>query len=133
MIRSLRSIALALALPGAAAQAQDPAAGAELYGFYCATCHGADAQGGGPMAPALLLQPPDLTQLSARNEGAFPTVRVVMRIDGRDPLTSHGSPMPVYGPIFDGDDTPLKSGSGQPIMTSRAIVDLVKFLEAIQQ
>ena len=114
------------------AQAQDAEAGAALYDNYCATCHGLEGRGKGPMAPALLLQPPSLRDLTARY-GVFPTARVVARIDGRDPLVSHGSPMPVYGPFFEGDDTPLKAETGQPIMTSRPIVDLVAYLRAIQE
>lgn len=123
-------LALTLLAPGA--QAQDAEAGAALYEMHCATCHGLEARGNGPMAPALLLQPPSLRDLTQRH-GTFPTARVVMRIDGRDPLVSHGSPMPVYGPFFEGDDMPLKAETGQPIMTSRPIVDLVEFLRQVQE
>ncbi|MFK7837953.1 MAG: cytochrome c [Sulfitobacter sp.] len=115
------------------AMAQNADAGAALYDLHCATCHGAEARGKGPLAPALLLQPPSLRSLSARNDGVFPVVRVVTRIDGRDPLVSHGSPMPVFGPFFEGDDTPLKAETGQPIMTSRPVVDLVAYLQGIQE
>jgi mono/diheme cytochrome c family protein len=132
MTRLTATILVSLMATGATAQ--DFAEGAEIYARYCATCHGAEATGGGPMAPILVLQPPDLTQLSARNGGVFPTTRVVMRIDGRDPLVSHGSPMPVYGDFFEGDEAvPLKAESGQPILTSRAVVDLVSYLESLQQ
>ena len=85
------------------------------------------------MASVLLIQPSDLTELKAGNEGTFPLLRVVRRIDGRDPLVSHGSPMPVYGDFFEGDDTALKTASGQPLMTSRAIADLVAYLEELQE
>lgn len=112
--------------------AQDATRGAELYARHCATCHGADATGGGPMAPVLVLQPPDLTKLSARHEGAFPVARVVMRIDGRDPLVSHGSPMPVYGDFFDGDEVLLKSETGQIVMTSAPVQDLLEYLRGLQ-
>lgn len=132
-MENLIRLTCALVLMQGAAQAQDVAAGAEIYGNYCATCHGEDLAGNGPMAPALLLQPPNLLHLSQRNNGVFPVVRVVMRIDGRDPLVSHGSPMPVYGPFFDGDDVPLKAETGQPIMTSRPVVDLVAYLESVQE
>ena len=84
------------------------------------------------MAPALVIQPPDLTALAADNGGVFPTLRAVMRIDGRDPLVSHGSPMPVFGAFFQGNDTALKAASGQPIMTSRLTADLIAFLEGVQ-
>ena len=85
------------------------------------------------MAPALVLQPVDLTELALNNSGTFPMARVVKRIDGRDPLVSHGSPRPVYGELFDGDDTPLKAETGQPIMTSRPVADLVEYLKTLQK
>ena len=111
--------------------AQDADVGAELFRHYCATCHGLDATGTGPMAGVLVIQPTDLTALTDEN-GIFPTARVVARIDGRDPLVSHGSPMPVYGPYFEGEDTAMKTPAGQPILTSKPIVDLVAYLETIQ-
>ena len=112
--------------------AQDVENGSALYQRHCATCHGLDASGDGPMAPALVIQPPDLTALAADNGGVFPTLRAVMRIDGRDPLISHGSPMPIFGAFFQGNDTALKAASGQPIMTSRLTADLIAFLEGVQ-
>lgn len=114
------------------AAAQDADVGSELYETHCSVCHGLEARGNGPLAPALLLQPPSLNDLVIRH-GTFPMERVVSRIDGRDPLVSHGSPMPVYGPFFEGDDTALKTRSGQPIMTSRPIADLVSYLIKIQE
>ncbi|ABG31656.1 cytochrome C [Roseobacter denitrificans] len=125
-------LGVALSICAGAAAAQDVENGAQIYARHCATCHGADAQGGGPMAPVLVLQPPDLTALSARNDGVFPMTRVVMRIDGRDPLVSHGSPMPIYGDFFVGDDLSLRTESGQPILTSPAVADLVAFLQGLQ-
>jgi len=116
-----------------ATAAQDIEEGAALFQNHCASCHGLDADGKGPMAAVLTVQPKDLTQLSAEGDGVFPTVRVVMRIDGREPLVSHGSLMPVYGDFFEGNDTPLKAANGQPILTSRAIVDLVSYLEGLQK
>ena len=122
-------LAAALATPLLAKDARE---GQRIYQTYCATCHGVDAQGGGPMSATLILQPPDLTRLAARNEGSFPTTRVAMRIDGREPLVSHGSRMPVYGDYFDGNDTPIKVKTGQPMMTSRPVADLIAFLEGLQ-
>ena len=115
------------------AQAQNAERGGEIYARHCATCHGVEAKGGGPMAPVLVLQPPDLTKLSERAGGVFPVARVVMRIDGRDPLVSHGSPMPVYGDFFDGDEVLLKSETGQPVLTSTPVVDLLEYLRGLQE
>lgn len=114
-------------------QAQDSDMGMEIYRTYCAACHGLNAHGDGPMAPLLVLQPPDLGLITARNGGIFPVARVVMRIDGRAPLASHGSQMPVYGDFFEGNDTILKTETGQPIMTSEPVVDLIAFLRTIQE
>ena len=114
------------------AQAQDVSAGADLFRKYCATCHGTEASGQGPMAGVLIIKPADLTALSRENGGEFPVARVVARIDGREPLVSHGSPMPVYGDFFEGNDTALKTPAGQPILTSGPIADLVAFLKTVQ-
>ncbi|HEY9039326.1 MAG TPA: cytochrome c [Roseovarius sp.] len=122
--------AMVIGLP---AMAQDIAAGKDVYQHRCASCHGVEADGTGPMAPVLLLQPTDLTQLQRENGDEFPLKRVVWRIDGRDPLVSHGSPMPVYGDFFEGRDVSLKTSSGQPIITSQPIADLVAWLQSIQQ
>lgn len=40
------------------------------------------------MSGVLLIQPTDLSGLNKANGGDFPTLRVVQRIDGRDPLVS---------------------------------------------
>ena len=132
MIRSILATGLCTGVMLATAtQAQDARRGAELYLHHCATCHGLDATGHGPMAGVLVIQPTNLTKLSGQ-DGTFPTARVVARIDGRDPLVSHGSPMPVYGPYFEGQDTAIKAPTGQPILTSMPIADLVAYLETLQ-
>jgi len=127
-------LAILLVLLAAPVAAQDADIGRALYHQHCATCHGTEANGDGPMAGAMILKPSDLTVLRRDNEGVFPLVRVVKRIDGRDPLVSHGSPMPVYGAYFEkAFDVPIKAPSGQPILTSQAVVDLVAFLQEVQQ
>jgi mono/diheme cytochrome c family protein len=78
-------------------------AGQDLFGFYCATCHGRDAKGKGPVASALRTPPADLTVLSRGNRGAFPRDRIVAFIanGGNTASGAHGSnEMPVWGPIF---------------------------------
>ena len=115
------------------AQEGDAARGEDLYERYCATCHGLEATGQGPMVTVMTIQPADLTALAARNDGAFPLERVVRRVDGRDPLVSHGSPMPVYGDFFEGQGAMLQLDSGQRIAISQPIADLVAYLKALQQ
>ena len=124
---------LGLSIWAGGANASDVEEGKELFMNHCATCHGIEASGHGPMAGVMVIKPTDLTTLSANNGGVFPTARVAFRIDGRDPLVSHGSPMPVYGPFFEGDDMAIKAPSGQPILTSKPIADLLAYLESLQE
>lgn len=102
--------------------------GQDLFTFYCATCHGRDAKGKGPVATALRTPPADLTALSNRNHGTFPRERMIAFIaNGGDTSSgAHGSnEMPVWGPIFvslDPSDT-------------RAMIrieNVVQYLESIQ-
>jgi mono/diheme cytochrome c family protein len=76
--------------------------GQNLYGAYCASCHGDDAKGHGPMAAWLKVAPADLTRIAARNGGKFPLERVDRIISGNEALPSgHGTrAMPVWGPLF---------------------------------
>lgn len=131
MKRFFAAVSLFGAVTGSAV-AQDAAEGAEIYKRHCASCHGVGAAGNGPMSPVLLIQPTDLTTLVERHDGVFPIERVVMRIDGRDPLVSHGSPMPVYGDFFEGEEIILKTEKGQPVLTSVPVADLLAYLEGLQ-
>ena len=139
MRRIVLAAGFALASGPAAAQdvngvpSGDVATGAGLYFSYCAACHGLEARGNGEMASILTVLPGDLTQLSAMNGGVFPVTKVTRQIDGRDPLLAHGGVMPLFGDFFEGDDTPMRAETGQPIMTSRAIADITAFLQVIQE
>jgi mono/diheme cytochrome c family protein len=82
-------------------------AGRDLFEFYCATCHGRDGKGNGPVAAALKVPPPDLTRLAHDNGGKFSRQRVETFVndEGRVLVPAHGtSDMPVWGPIFRGLD-----------------------------
>lgn len=131
--RVLCIIFAAMATPVWADQNQgDAAVGQELFSHHCAVCHGIEGTGAGPMAPVMLVQPADLTELAAGNGGVLPVARIAARIDGRDPLVSHGSTMPVYGDFFEGEDVSFKTQSGQPMITSRPIADLIAYLDSLQ-
>ena len=133
-MRTTLTLALALAVVVTGASAQDADIGRSLYHTHCATCHGMEGRGDGPMSGVLLIKPVNLTELTAANGGTFPLERGVKRIDGRDPLVSHGSPMPVYGDYFEGIfDVPVKTPAGQPVLTSRPVVNLVAYLLEIQK
>jgi mono/diheme cytochrome c family protein len=79
----------------------DPTDGRAMYTSYCAPCHGADARGGGPVAPALNAKPTDLTGLAKANHGKYPDSHIVsvLRFGAKNP--AHGSAgMPVWGNVF---------------------------------
>ncbi len=83
------------------ALAQEPESGAGEYQAWCSRCHGLEGRGDGPVAAELETRPPDLTQLSAKNGGAFPAEQVRSSIDGRTAEAGHGSrQMPVWGNWF---------------------------------
>lgn len=128
-------LALTLALLAAPAYAADPDAeyGRGFFNDFCAVCHGTNATGDGPMAEILRVQPTDLTQLSASNDGSFPTFRVVRQIDGRDPLLAHGGEMPLFGDMFTMQDASIATETGQPILTAQPIVDIVAWLMTVQE
>ncbi len=118
-------------MPGVA---QDIEAGREIYGRYCSSCHGEAADGRGPLRPVLTVPPKDLTRLAAENGGMFPLGRVMRRIDGRDPMVSHGSEMPIFGEVFsEGRRVRIETETGDTIETSAAVADLLAWLRAIQQ
>lgn len=102
--------------------------GAALYQAYCATCHGADGKGVGPMTEWLKIQSPDLTRLSIREGGKFPLTRVQRVISGQENITAgHGTrEMPVWGPIFS------QIAWDQDLGRIR-VYNLAKYLETIQQ
>jgi mono/diheme cytochrome c family protein len=111
---------------------QDATTGDALFTQHCATCHGADARGNGPTAPVLMLQPSDLTQLTNRAGGTYLVSLLIAKLDGRDPLLSHGSPMPIFGPFFEGKGVVMRGEDGVLIMTSQPIIDLVEYLGSMQ-
>lgn len=101
--------------------------GPELYMAYCATCHGKDAKGDGPMAKSLKTPPPDLTRIAERNGGMFPFLRVQRIISGEEQSpTAHGTrEMPVWGPLF-------SVVSWDQDLGRVRIYSLAKYLEQIQ-
>jgi mono/diheme cytochrome c family protein len=72
--------------------------GKALFRRFCASCHGEQAKGDGPVAEYMRTPVPDLTQISKRNGGTFPDARVRRMIDGQATDLVHGPrDMPVWG------------------------------------
>jgi mono/diheme cytochrome c family protein len=109
------------------ANANSLAEGAELFKTHCASCHGADATGNGPVAAALRHRPADLTRIAKKNGGMFPTARVQRIIAGWD-IESHGDrDMPVWGDPF----TLTRDGRSRQGAEAR-IAAIVGYLESVQ-
>ena len=125
-------VALLLATP-VAAETPDAETGAFFFERLCVACHGQDAKGDGLMQRALTVPAPDLTRLSADNDGVFPMFRVIRQVDGRDPLLAHGGEMPLFGELFAFPDAAIASETGQPIVTAQPIADIATYLESIQE
>lgn len=63
----------------------------------CASCHGTSGKGNGPITDLLKKSPPDLTQLTKKNNGVFPMERLYKMIEGGDVAAHGGRDMPVWG------------------------------------
>ncbi len=127
------TMAILATIGTASAQEPDTKDGRILYMSHCLQCHGIDAKGDGPMAEMLAIDTPDLSGLALRNDGAFPTEAVARQIDGRAQILAHGGDMPIFGPFLDSDQyVALRLPTGQPMMTSLPLANLVVYLELIQ-
>ena len=101
--------------------------GADLFRAYCATCHGDDGKGNGPVASALNAKPSDLTTIASRNGGVFPAQRVGKIIAGDNLVLAHGSrEMPIWGPIFHQVERDQDLGNVR-------LQNIVKYVESIQK
>lgn len=95
-----------------AVQAEDVDVGKAEFQSSCASCHGMDGKGKGPVSGQLKVSPPDLTILAKNNNGVFPTSAVYETIDGSKTVAAHGNrEMPIWGERFN------------PIMNAPHIVD----------
>ena len=138
LIRSLLVVVLSSVLAGEVRQSTirtpppliiHSMAGGDLFRFYCASCHGVDGRGNGPVGTSLKTAPSDLTTLSRRHGGSFPRADIELYVTGDElrRVAAHGSKeMPVWGPIFralDPDDRTRKV----------RIANLMDHLESIQR
>lgn len=129
---SLLAAGFGLATGPAAAQTSADE-GARVFLEACAGCHGADARGNGPTAALLSVPVPDLTLFASRDDGRFDAERMVRIIDGRDGLTAHGGPMPMFGGLLAGPSVLLDASDGSPFTTTEPILGIVLWLESVQR
>ena len=103
------------------------------YINYCASCHGVDGTGNGPMADQLKGQPTDLTPLVKNNGGNFPYPKVYRTIDGtwdQGNLRAHGSnEMPIWGDVF----RRKALGEHSYMETKGRIMAIIQYIESLQK
>jgi len=114
-------------------KSMDYGAGEAEYLNSCATCHGTDATGSGPLAELLSVKVPDLTTLAQRSDGAFPMLAVIKVIDGREGVRSHGGPMPVWGERYFAAVDPAPGELRNELMVQGRVLALAKYLEGLQK
>lgn len=72
--------------------------GKREYDRQCAACHGTKGKGDGPKAAVTKVSVADLSTLTKRHNGVFPSQRIHAVIDGREAVKGHGArEMPVWG------------------------------------
>ncbi|MGC2827193.1 MAG: cytochrome c [Pseudolabrys sp.] len=77
--------------------------GKNEYDTRCAICHGLSGKGDGPYVQLLKegTDLPNLTELSKKNGGVYPFLRVYWTIDGTVRVRAHGSAnMPIWGQVY---------------------------------
>jgi len=100
--------------------------GAELFNLHCAVCHGADLKGSGPFPPPYR-KPPDLTTLTWRHGGKFPSAYVSSVLRNGVKLPAHGpAEMPIWGAEF---ETTQQLDKTQVAARIRNLTDYIKSLQ----
>lgn len=101
--------------------------GADIFHAYCATCHGDQGKGDGPIASVLDTPVADLTTISQRNGGIFPGERVRAIVAGEQSVKAHGTrEMPVWGPIF-------REGEKKQERGKVRLQNVTDYVESLQQ
>jgi mono/diheme cytochrome c family protein len=112
-------------------QPTSPVSGEQMFATYCASCHGVKGTGNGPAAPAMKVQPADLTALSQKNGGTFPVYHIQTVLQFGVENSAHGSgDMPVWGDAFRMLHGP---GSDSTMQIHQRIINLTRYLQQIQK
>lgn len=129
-------IASGIFVLNSAARAQDSDPGKSEFQSSCATCHGLDGEGKGPLSTQLKVLPSDLTVLTKKNNGVFPFETVYEVIDGRKEVAAHGTrDMPIWGNRYGPNvaQTFLVPGFDPETMIRMRILVVMDYLNRIQK
>jgi hypothetical protein len=125
------AIAASIFSLAASAQAFEEYSGQMTYQRFCASCHGEEAKGDGPVASAIPITVPDLTLLRQRHGDKFPEEALRRIIDGRNAVIFHGTRyMPVWGYEFW-----IEEGADEEAEKNVEIIiaNLIEYIVSIQQ
>lgn len=137
-MRTLMLAAAAAIIPVLAGAAEPMSVGQREFMGNCASCHGADGKGNGPLAELLTVALPDLTQLQKNNDGVFPFEYLYRVIDGREFVGAHGTrDMPIWGNEYNEAAVEKYNqilGSVHPeLFVSGRILSLTVYIQSIQE
>ena len=131
MRHALTGLVLALAAGGCEPAAEPPPTGQILFLRHCASCHGPEGRGDGPLAASLKRPPADLTSLARTAGGHFDEATVIRVIDGRRSVAEHGPrDMPVWGVVFEEELEEERHGRFAAMLHVRALADYVRSIQA---
>lgn len=97
----------------------------------CSQCHGTTGEGGGDASLGLGMTPPNLTQLSSRNDGEFPREFVRRFILGQVQQENPDNAMPEFAKVGLAHVYPDGGADGEVLETDFA--DLIDYIESIQK
>ena len=112
--------------------------GERTYLDKCASCHGREARGDGPVAEQLSAKPSNLRLLAKQNGGDYPFAKVYTVVDGRASgarITAHGTgEMPIWGKHFRADaEFGRASADDADEVVHGRILGLVYYLQTLQE
>lgn len=109
--------------------------GQTLFQQNCASCHGAEGAGDGPVAVYIQPKPTDLRKLAAGNDGTYP-FGIVWDSISTGSLAAHGtSMMPVWGAVFMEEALPkeIHPGVSAKNLVEARMLALTYYIQSIQE
>jgi mono/diheme cytochrome c family protein len=106
----------------------NPDSGQEMYGQYCAGCHGSGGQGQGPAAHYCTVSPANLALLAKKNRGVFPAKHVSQVLHYGTGKRPRGQGyMPVWEPLLQ------SMNADKPGTTEIRIANLTEYVRTLQE